>query len=387
MTWEDRLRLAEVLAPRADIARRALEDDRRCGVAHGDRGGPSRRPAGFVPRAARVPVARCAGGATAQRVARPPPSAPAPRGAYRDGAATWQSRERVRVEHAGLRVCRDGAGPRRRLRTPAIVSFVRVLAPNDIRRRVRLASGVDTTHQRRRSPIARDGARAEARVLRDARRRHGGRPASLLRARGRRDSACGAGQAGHSRHRGGALVRAFRQTARPVSCASTKAISSACSLRVTVPADREFVAVEDPLPAGLEVIDEHFGHQQSLDPLSRHRERGRITTETPARRSVLPGLAVWLVGPTGAWSPWEHKETHDDRVSYFARLLWTGSYTASYIARATTAGSFVAPPAYAEEMYNPAVQGRSSGRRFLVDRNALRSHDERTNCADATASS
>ncbi|HET7373413.1 MAG TPA: hypothetical protein VFJ20_08490 [Gemmatimonadaceae bacterium] len=33
-----------------------------------------------------------------------------------------------------------------------------------------------------------------------------------------------------------------------------------------------------------------------------------------------------------------------------------------------TAGSFVAPPAYAEEMYNPALQGRSSGGRFAVDR-------------------
>jgi uncharacterized protein YfaS (alpha-2-macroglobulin family) len=53
-------------------------------------------------------------------------------------------------------------------------------------------------------------------------------------------------------------------------------------------------------------------------------------------------------------------------VSYFARVLWTGSYTASYIARATTAGSFVAPPAYAEEMYNPAVQGRTAGVRLLV---------------------
>jgi uncharacterized protein YfaS (alpha-2-macroglobulin family) len=49
-------------------------------------------------------------------------------------------------------------------------------------------------------------------------------------------------------------------------------------------------------------------------------------------------------------------------------MLWTGSYTATYVARATTAGSFVAPPAYAEEMYNSALQGRSAGFRFGVDR-------------------
>jgi hypothetical protein len=58
---------------------------------------------------------------------------------------------------------------------------------------------------------------------------------------------------------------------------------------------------------------------------------------------------------------------HDDKVVYFARMLWAGSYTASYVARATTAGSFVRPPAHAEEMYNPALQGRSDGGRFGVD--------------------
>ena len=47
-------------------------------------------------------------------------------------------------------------------------------------------------------------------------------------------------------------------------------------------------------------------------------------------------------------------------------MLWAGSYTASYVARATTSGSFVRPPAHAEEMYNPAVAGRSDGGRFGV---------------------
>ena len=70
----------------------------------------------------------------------------------------------------------------------------------------------------------------------------------------------------------------------------------------------------------------------------------------------------------GRWSPWEYRELHDDRVTHFARVLWTGAYTASYVARATLAGNFVAPPAYAEEMYNPALQGRSAGGRFVIRR-------------------
>jgi uncharacterized protein YfaS (alpha-2-macroglobulin family) len=139
-------------------------------------------------------------------------------------------------------------------------------------------------------------------------------------------------------------------------------------LRVTVPADREFVAVEDPLPAGLEPIDVGLRTSATLEAFAtRQSEAARAAGD---RDRDGPIWQAWLYGgwDDGHWSPWEHKELHDDRVSYFARLLWTGSYTATYVARATTAGSFVAPPAYAEEMYNPALQGRSSGGRFGVDR-------------------
>ena len=38
----------------------------------------------------------------------------------------------------------------------------------------------------------------------------------------------------------------------------------------------------------------------------------------------------------------------------------------TYVARATTPGVFVRPPAHAEEMYNPAVNGRSDGGVFTV---------------------
>ena len=68
----------------------------------------------------------------------------------------------------------------------------------------------------------------------------------------------------------------------------------------------------------------------------------------------------------GWWSPFDHREMRDDRVVYFATELWRGTYTASYVTRATTPGVFVRPPAYAEEMYNPAVHGRSDGGVFTV---------------------
>ncbi len=139
-------------------------------------------------------------------------------------------------------------------------------------------------------------------------------------------------------------------------------------LRVTVPTDRQFVVVEDPLPAGLEPIDNSLLTNRGLDALASPESRraapgDQQVGDDPIWQSFLYGS--WS---DGHWSPWEYRELHDDRVTYFARVLWTGAYTATYVARATLAGSFVAPPAYAEEMYNPALQGRSAGGRFVVKR-------------------
>jgi len=136
-------------------------------------------------------------------------------------------------------------------------------------------------------------------------------------------------------------------------------------LRITVPTDREFVAVEDLLPAGLEVLDMSL-RTSTLGPFES--EQSREAARAGNRANPSRASAPWLYGSwvNGWWSPWEHTETRDDRVMYFARILWKGSYTASYVARATTAGTFVRPPAHAEEMYNPSLGGRSDGGTFRV---------------------
>ncbi|MFO7623628.1 MAG: hypothetical protein R6V73_04700, partial [Anaerolineales bacterium] len=51
----------------------------------------------------------------------------------------------------------------------------------------------------------------------------------------------------------------------------------------------------------------------------------------------------------------------------FGPLLWDGVYEYSYIARATTPGRFIVPPAKAEEMYSPEVFGRSSSMVVIVE--------------------
>jgi len=124
---------------------------------------------------------------------------------------------------------------------------------------------------------------------------------------------------------------------------------------------REFVVVDDPLPAGLEAVDQSLRTTGSLPPYE-----GAPKLEGDSREG--PVGQKWLYGSWdgGWWTPWEHKEIRDDRVLWFARQLWRGSYQASYVARATTAGRFVRPPAQAEEMYNPAVHGRSEGGVFSI---------------------
>ena len=136
-------------------------------------------------------------------------------------------------------------------------------------------------------------------------------------------------------------------------------------VRITVPSDREFVAVEDLVPAGLEVIDASL-RTASAGPFES--EGSREAEQSGARANGSGRGMPWLYGQwsNGWWSPWEHEEIRDDRVLYFARVLWKGTYTAAYVARATTAGTFIRPPAHAEEMYNPSLGGRSEGGVFRV---------------------
>jgi alpha-2-macroglobulin len=139
-------------------------------------------------------------------------------------------------------------------------------------------------------------------------------------------------------------------------------------MRVTVKSERHFLVLDDPLPAGLEAVDLSLRTAAALPGPGVALEPGgsgddpsdsEVETDTPYRW----GYGMW---DSGWWSPWDHKEIRDDRVVYVATYLWPGVYTASYIARATTPGVFMRPPAHAEEMYNPAVSGRSDGGTFTV---------------------
>jgi uncharacterized protein YfaS (alpha-2-macroglobulin family) len=116
------------------------------------------------------------------------------------------------------------------------------------------------------------------------------------------------------------------------------------TLTLTLTKERRFVAVTDPLPAGFEPVESWFA--TSAATLAKEQDRGD--------------------GPDSDWTSWwrrggfDHIERHDDRIQLFATRLSEGSHTFTYVARATTAGTFRTAPAYAEEMYEPEVFGRTA---------------------------
>jgi hypothetical protein len=107
--------------------------------------------------------------------------------------------------------------------------------------------------------------------------------------------------------------------------------------------ERRYVAATDPLPAGFEAVESWF----ATTAASLAAERTQASQEGDG------WLSWWQHGG------FDHIERHDDRIQLFATRLSEGTHTFTYIARATTAGTFRTAPARAEEMYEPEVFGRT----------------------------
>ena len=105
---------------------------------------------------------------------------------------------------------------------------------------------------------------------------------------------------------------------------------------------RYHTALVDPLPAGLEILNGDL-----------------LGAEPPPAADPNAQQSWW-----GRW--YNHSNLRDERAEAFATYLWPGDWTFSYTARATTPGTFVVPPAKAEQMYAPEVLGRSGVDRVVV---------------------
>ena len=114
------------------------------------------------------------------------------------------------------------------------------------------------------------------------------------------------------------------------------------TLTMVADSRRTHVALVDPLPAGLEILNPAFATTESI--------------ETDQSSNTY-----WW------WQWFNHQNLRDDRAEAFTNRLWAGSYEYSYVARATTPGTFVVPPTTAEEMFHPETFGRSSTDTLIVE--------------------
>jgi hypothetical protein len=93
--------------------------------------------------------------------------------------------------------------------------------------------------------------------------------------------------------------------------------------------DRGFyLIVEDKLPGGVEALNESLN--------------------TSSHVQTIYGDPVYYWQDYG----YNNKEVRSDRVSFFITELEAGTYTYSYLARATHAGTFSALPAEVYAMYD-----------------------------------
>ncbi len=118
-------------------------------------------------------------------------------------------------------------------------------------------------------------------------------------------------------------------------------------VRITLvtPAALHYLVVDDPLPAGFEAVD------------------ASILTDT-----VVPSFYTKEIYAERGWGWWyfDHVEQRDEKIVLAADYLPAGTYVYTYLARASTTGTFKVIPPTASEFYFPDVGGRGAGSLFTV---------------------
>jgi uncharacterized protein YfaS (alpha-2-macroglobulin family) len=108
-------------------------------------------------------------------------------------------------------------------------------------------------------------------------------------------------------------------------------------LSVSSNADRNYMAIEDLLPAGFEALNSNLLTTEAVDQ----------SGESALARRSRPVIS--------------YQDFGDHRVAFYANELKAGSYEFVYYARAATAGTFYLPISLAEAMYDPDSFGTTGG--------------------------
>jgi hypothetical protein len=161
-------------------------------------------------------------------------------------------------------------------------------------------------------------------------------------------------------NRGFAVSHEYTSIDDPTKRITGVKVGDTVRVKVTViaPADRNYVVIEDLLPAGLEAVDTRL---KNVDPALKEKlEAERVKASGQNLGGYMAPWFRWY------YSPWQQADLRDDRAVLQAERLPKGVYEYVYYARATTPGSFFVAPAHAEETYFPEVFGRSDSGRFTV---------------------
>lgn len=118
-------------------------------------------------------------------------------------------------------------------------------------------------------------------------------------------------------------------------------------LTVVVPHYLHYMVVDDPLPAGLEAVDQSL--QTSIQSVD-------------VDQYNYSKLHYYGWG----WWNFNHIQMRDERVVLSADYLPPGTYTYNYLVRASTPGVFRVIPPTGQEFYSPEVYGRGDGSLFTV---------------------
>lgn len=116
-------------------------------------------------------------------------------------------------------------------------------------------------------------------------------------------------------------------------------------LTLVVPDSLHYVVIDDPLPAGMEAIDASLQTSQQVPMVYQAGDYDRL------------GWGWWY---------FPYKQINDEKVVFSADYLPAGTYTLTYLARASLAGEFNVLPSSASEFYFPEVAGRSAGSLFTI---------------------
>ena len=158
-------------------------------------------------------------------------------------------------------------------------------------------------------------------------------------------------------------------------------------LTIVVPETRQYVTVEDYIPAGMELVDFNLATEdQTLQTRTESQgsqggfnigsELGQLVNKirsffgfgTPSKAlpvSALSADEMNALVPDTPLDP-DATETHDDRVYLFNQQLAPGVYTYDYFVRALIPGTYNHLPAVVSEMYTPENFGRTGGEYFTV---------------------